>query len=125
MSDQTTIHDADIAQDSEYAASRKAGGDGRDAILEVENLRMYFPVKSSGIIRLACTGLAWAATAANARRLDDASKGRARMWFLKRTTQPADLFCMSARHRRFPQVPGYLVGHCSRRYRTSTDVFTI
>ncbi len=51
MSDQTTIHDADIAQDSEYAASRKAGGDGRDAILEVENLRMYFPVKSSGIIR--------------------------------------------------------------------------
>ena len=51
MSDQTTIHDADIAQDSQYAASRKAGGDGRDAILEVENLRMYFPVKSSGVIR--------------------------------------------------------------------------
>ena len=43
--------DADIALDSKDAASRKAGGDGRDALLEVENLRMYFPVKSSGLIR--------------------------------------------------------------------------
>ena len=43
--------DADIALDSKDAASRKAGGDARDALLEVENLRMYFPVKSSGLIR--------------------------------------------------------------------------
>jgi peptide/nickel transport system ATP-binding protein/oligopeptide transport system ATP-binding protein len=47
----TGTADADIAIDSEHAASRKAGGDSRDALLEVENLRMYFPVKSSGIIR--------------------------------------------------------------------------
>ncbi|MET1060564.1 MAG: dipeptide ABC transporter ATP-binding protein [Nocardioides sp.] len=47
----TGTADSDIALDSKDAASRKAGGDGRDALLEVENLRMYFPVKSSGVIR--------------------------------------------------------------------------
>ncbi len=47
----TGTADADISLSSEHAASRKAGGDARDALLEVENLRMYFPVKSSGLIR--------------------------------------------------------------------------
>ncbi|RYP86100.1 dipeptide ABC transporter ATP-binding protein [Nocardioides guangzhouensis] len=55
MTDQTVTSDSGSAksaeQSSEFAASRLAGGDGRDAILEVENLRMYFPVKSSGVIR--------------------------------------------------------------------------
>jgi peptide/nickel transport system ATP-binding protein/oligopeptide transport system ATP-binding protein len=59
MSDQTMTPDSGSAegagpeagQSPDYAASRVAGGDGRDAILEVENLRMYFPVKSSGVIR--------------------------------------------------------------------------
>ena len=58
MTDQTVSHDPGSAEtdetsapSTEHAASRLAGGDGRDAILEVENLRMYFPVKSSGVIR--------------------------------------------------------------------------
>jgi peptide/nickel transport system ATP-binding protein/oligopeptide transport system ATP-binding protein len=55
MSDQTATSDSaeetpEATSSTSTGAERPADGE-RDAILEVENLRMYFPVKSSGIIR--------------------------------------------------------------------------
>jgi peptide/nickel transport system ATP-binding protein/oligopeptide transport system ATP-binding protein len=47
MSDQTVTSES---ASTDKRTDKPAGAD-RDAILEVENLRMYFPVKSSGVIR--------------------------------------------------------------------------